>query len=190
MNQHPALRRRLSPLGMPIPGTVFAVLLVAAALVVGCGGQEIAESDREPAPQFRLPGLDGDLVSLKDYQGKVVLLDFWATWCGPCHIQSDLLEPVYEEFHGRGVEFLSIDVMEPPDLVARFLEDSPLPNPVLIDEEGEVNGLLQPRPRGPQSDPAAPGSRDRALARLEGRNNGAEGFSPGAAVLPGVGGPT
>ncbi len=116
------------------------VLLAVTTLggLTACGGGEVAPGERQRAPAFELPSLDGDSVSLQGLSGQVVLIDFWATWCVPCHKQQEIMEPLYPEFKDRGVEFLSIDVEESEDAVRAFVEQHPFPNPVLLDENGEV----------------------------------------------------
>ena len=63
-----------------------------------------------PAPNFTLPGLDGKMVSLADYKGKVVLLNIWATWCPPCVEEMPSMEKLYQELKGEGFEILAVSI--------------------------------------------------------------------------------
>jgi len=92
----------------------------------------------DAAPAFTRDALDGHSVSLRDYRGRVVLVDFWATWCGPCHLQADILAPLYAEYRERGVEFLSVSVGEEVATVRDFVAKSPSPYPVLVDPADEL----------------------------------------------------
>lgn len=119
-------------------------LLVVCALSLGLNGclspgGSVAEGDREPAPAFRLASVAGGELGSGDFQGRVVLLDFWATWCGPCHVQAEILAPLYEEYRDRGFSIFSIDLGEEEDTVRAFVQKNPLPYPVLMDPDGEVS---------------------------------------------------
>jgi len=60
------------------------------------------------APEFSIPALDGATLNLSDYKGKMLLLDFWGSWCGPCRLESPNLVKVYNDYGGKGFEILSV----------------------------------------------------------------------------------
>ena len=62
------------------------------------------------APDFSLPGLDGKMITLADYKGKVVFLNIWATWCPPCVQEMPSMEKLYQELNGEGFEILAVSI--------------------------------------------------------------------------------
>jgi thiol-disulfide isomerase/thioredoxin len=114
--------------------TLFAVACVdsgARPVRVGATAPTIAPSD-----------LAGRTVALSDFRGRVVLVDFWATWCGPCHLQRQILEPLYREYRSKGAEFLAVSVGEDADTVKQFVAGQPFAYPVLIDPADELSPRL------------------------------------------------
>lgn len=96
-----------------------------------------------PKLDFRLASLDGGMVGPADFPGDVLLIEFWATWCGPCKKQAEYLEEVYDDFGGKGVQFLAIDVGEDEETVRRYVERKPFPYPVLLDPHDTVSPRYQ-----------------------------------------------
>ena len=99
----------------------------------------------DKAPEFSLARADGKpgAIRLADLRGKVVLLDFWATWCPPCLAMLPTLHELYAEWQPRGAEFVGIDSDGPmvaPDELRGFLSRRPFPYPVVVDDK-EVGGL-------------------------------------------------
>lgn len=126
----------LSRPGNALARLVSSICPILVLAVISCTPVSPAGGE---APGFRLEAVDGSQVGLADYQGQLVLLDFWATWCAPCHAQAEILLDVYPDYKDRGFEILSIDVEEPPDQVRSFVESKGYPYPVLLDETGEVS---------------------------------------------------
>ena len=90
------------------------------------------------APDFKLRDLNGEYLSLSDLRGSPVILNFWATWCGPCRIEMPHLQQIYEEWQDRGLVLLSINLRETSDDVAEFMQTNNLSFPVLLDTDGSV----------------------------------------------------
>lgn len=126
--------------------TLRAVLTAAFAcslLLFGCrDGASAGGAAEGTKASFRMKTLEGGRsLGPTDFPGQVVVVDFWATWCGPCHVQARILEPIYQDYQGKGVQFLAANVGEEAETVRRFLQSKPLPYTVLIDP-GDVAGEL------------------------------------------------
>ena len=89
---------------------------------------------------FTLEALSGGKVSLSSFKGKVVLLSFWATWCGPCKQEMPEMQALYQKLKGRGFEVVAVDMMEDKATVTKFVKTSGYTFPVLLDSTGEVGG--------------------------------------------------
>ncbi|MBI3044889.1 MAG: TlpA family protein disulfide reductase [Betaproteobacteria bacterium] len=97
--------------------------------------------DRPAAPDFTLPAPDGRKVSLRAFRGKVVFLNFWATWCESCREEMPSMERLYREFKGKGLEIVAVNVKDKRRDALAFVKELKLSYPILMDPEGEV-GLL------------------------------------------------
>lgn len=120
------------------------VLLVITCLTrVHCGsraGQEDELRIGGSAPSFELSDLRGQTVSLSQYKGKIVILDFWATWCGPCRLSMPLLEKLQKE-NPNDLKLLAINLEEPLDIVRDYVARQNINTTVLLDSEGKVGRI-------------------------------------------------
>ena len=94
------------------------------------------------APGFTVRNLKGQRVQLADYQGRVVILNLWATWCGPCRVEMPGLENLYRRFRSEGLEILAVSLDKgSTDPIQKFADEYQLSFPVLVDSDGQVEGL-------------------------------------------------
>ena len=92
------------------------------------------------APNFRLPGLNGEEVGLVGLTGKVVFLNFWATWCGPCRAEMPSMEALYHDFKDKGLEILAVSSdMNGARDVQPFVKELGLTYPILLDPDFRVD---------------------------------------------------
>jgi cytochrome c biogenesis protein CcmG/thiol:disulfide interchange protein DsbE len=129
---------------------ILAVLGLAVALTAGACTDSL-DAPAGPgvgrqAPDFRLESLDGRQVSLADYAGQVVLLNFWATWCPPCKEEIPAIEKAYQAHRDDGFVVLGINDGEASEVIRAFADELGITYPVLIDKRGDV--AAQYRRRG------------------------------------------
>jgi peroxiredoxin len=89
---------------------------------------------------FTLPSLDGKPITLSDLRGKVVLINFWTTWCSPCREEMKSMERLYRKLKHRQFTILAVDIMENPETVRDFAQRHELSFPIVLDAKGEVSG--------------------------------------------------
>jgi len=88
---------------------------------------------------FSLSVLEGETRSLGSYKGKVVFLNFWATWCGPCRSEMPSMESVYKKFRDKGLEILAVNCAEDKATVSSFMKSEGFTFPALLDLDGRVS---------------------------------------------------
>jgi len=88
---------------------------------------------------FSLPLLNGGNASLSSYKGKVVILNFWATWCPPCRAEMPSMETLYQRFKNQGLEILAVDIGEIPSKVQQFISQNAYTFPVLLDKDNKIS---------------------------------------------------
>lgn len=130
---------------MKRPVHVAGVLLLLVLALTACsgsgagaGGAQTGISEGQRAPNFSLETLEGNKVSLSDYQGQVVLLNFWATWCAPCRAEIPAIEAVLQTRQGEPFAVLGVNYQESRERVRPFAEELSMTYPILLDETGRV----------------------------------------------------
>jgi thiol-disulfide isomerase/thioredoxin len=124
---------------------------VALLALVGCvttGGEASGGGSRQigaPAPAIRVKSMSGKALALDDYRGKVVLLDVWASWCGPCKQELPMLDDMAKRLRGDGIEVLAVSVDQERANVVKFLKARPRWSLTIAhDPKGEIADRLAP----------------------------------------------
>lgn len=122
------------------------VLIVALLILVAAGFYLKARHGRRIgsrlAPDFSFPRLDGQVLQLSSYRGKVVLLDFWATWCVPCREETPHLVELQDKYAAQGLQIIGISMDDGPEPVRKFYHDFQMNYPVVMGNAkvGELYG--------------------------------------------------
>jgi peroxiredoxin len=93
------------------------------------------------APPFTLASRGGRDVSLAQYRGQVVMINFWASWCGPCRQEMPLLEGIYKKYRGAGFTMLGVNVEPDSKAADEWLKQTPVSFPILYDRDSKVSKL-------------------------------------------------
>jgi len=113
-------------------------MLTIAVLMVMISFGTLALTGK-PAPDFTLKASDGRNLKLSELRGEVVMINFWASWCGPCRQEMPLLNDLYNKYHKLGFTLLGVNVEQDPRTAKRLLKDIPVDFPVLFDTRNEVS---------------------------------------------------
>jgi peroxiredoxin len=119
---------RLTKLGL------LAVTTLILTATASAGGDQ-------PAPDFSLPARGGSTIDLSQFKGQVVMINFWASWCGPCRQEMPLLESMYKKYKPLGFTLLGVNVEPEQKDAEGFLKQTPVTFPVLFDAKSKVSSL-------------------------------------------------
>lgn len=127
----------------------FWLILSFGLIVVPAYSQDDASScsvdDKTANLDFTLLDMHGEELKLGDYKGKVILLDFWATWCAPCRIEIPGFIELFDKYEDRGLAVLGISVDDPVEALQLFAEDLEMDYPVLIgDQRDDIKDAYGP----------------------------------------------
>lgn len=115
------------------------MLLAAPSAIIASGGTTLTPLPETPsAPDFELTGPDGETYRLDDFQGKPLIVNFWATWCPPCRAEMPSMQRAWEQIEAEGIGMIAINVGEDAETVQGFLEEVPVSFPLPIDTDSKV----------------------------------------------------
>jgi thiol-disulfide isomerase/thioredoxin len=123
---------------MNAPGRILLAVLLASAL---CAFAQ--DEDGDPAPRFRARTMSGESFNNESVKGKVVLFEFWTTWCQYCHQEEALVEQVDKEFSPKGLIVLAVDVAESKKTVKKYLEQHPRSCRIVLTEDTNLAAMYQ-----------------------------------------------
>jgi peroxiredoxin len=116
---------------------LLAIILSLAVLLAGCNGETPQGSlIGQPAPDFQFQVTEEQYIYLSELQGSPVLINFWATYCGPCVVEMPYLQEIYYGWQEKGLVLLAINIGEDPSDVENFVQSRGLSLPVLLDSGG------------------------------------------------------
>jgi len=123
--------------GLKIKLVAVSALLVAGLVMAGCTESAPNQSPQigKPAPDFTLQSLDSQTVSLSDFRGQPVFLNFWTSWCGPCRAEMPLIQTAHERQadQSQPAIILGVNMGESPSMAGGFMRENGLSFPVLLD---------------------------------------------------------
>jgi peroxiredoxin len=150
--QRPGVTRRevlMSAGGAVVGLIIIAVVWVFAGSTAQPALPPVGEVSR-PAPDFVLPGLNGGTITLSSYRGKVVLVNFWGTWCEPCKEETPALQAAYKDLQQQGLEIIGVNLFSQEtggDTAVRdFLTPYGVTYPIALDSQGDIARAFQISP--------------------------------------------
>jgi len=122
--------RHIKPKNLKLLVLLMAVLSPASVM---------AAAQQGPAPDFTLKSRSGENLKLSELRGEVVMVNFWASWCGPCRQEMPLLDQLYKRYQPMGFTILGVNVEEDTAAAEKVLQEIPVSFPVLYDSKNQVS---------------------------------------------------
>jgi thiol-disulfide isomerase/thioredoxin len=132
----PASDRLITPFGLVV---LVGTVLLLAVVAWGIYQNSLSQPEDGPAPSFDLPliGQEGTF-SLEEHRGKVVVINFWGSWCGPCRDEAPMLQRLYEDYQTEGVEFVGIAVKDIEADSIEYMDEFEITYPNVMDLGGKM----------------------------------------------------
>ena len=120
---------------------IFVILIFFSSFILSCSEKEvinvstIEKENRKEAPDFTLSTLDGGVIQLSGFKGKVILLDFWTEWCGPCKIAAPTVISLYNKYKDKGLRVFGVNLDDIKDIekVRSYVKNEGVPYPILLE---------------------------------------------------------
>ena len=123
---------------VPLPA-MLAALVVMVVMSTGIA----AAFEQAAAPDFTLKSTDGRNLRLSEYRGEVVLINFWASWCGPCRQEMPQLDALHRKYQSLGFTVFGVNVEQDRKMADKVLRDAPVTFPILFDDHNQVSELYE-----------------------------------------------
>ena len=125
---------------MAAPSFAFRYLVPVAVAFVAIGAFA-ADETGQPAPRFHAKITTGDQFNNASVKGKVVLFEFWTTWCKYCENEASLVDDIAKEFADKGLIVLAVDVLEPDQKVKKYLAEHPRSVPIVLTKDTNLSAM-------------------------------------------------
>ncbi len=126
---------------MKLPTRFFCLIALAIVPVLTVSAPSLQAG--APAPAFELNSNSGKAVSLADLKGQIVLVNFWASWCGPCRQEMPILEQLNHQYRSKGVALIGVNVEPDSAAATAWLKATPVSFPILYDLDSKVSKLYE-----------------------------------------------
>lgn len=118
------------------------LVVLVAVFVLGCSKGDSGQGLSGGAPNFTLPAVDGSMVSMSDYSGKVILVDFWATWCPPCQEMIPVLSKLHKKYSDKGLVILAVSLdKDGLGVLGTFVHENMIPYKVVMGDNRISNAF-------------------------------------------------